>query len=106
MTILRLMLALFGAAFGLLIVWAIAIGDFAAAGNWLTSDPWGIVTLADLYFGFLLSAVVIACMERNWRAALWIAPIPFLGNVWTVVWFIVRFPRLLGRRQPPESVET
>lgn len=97
MSLLRAVLVLFGILFAALIVWAVIYGDFAAAGAWLTSDPWGIVTLADLYFGFLLSAVLIAMTERRWTAVLWIAPIPFLGNVWTVIWFIVRIPHLSKR---------
>ena len=92
MTILRLVLSLVGLTFGVVIVWAIMNGNFGEAGRWLVSDPWGIVTLADLYFGFLLSAVIIALFERPLHALLWIAPIPFLGNVWTVVWFVWRLP--------------
>ncbi len=93
----RLVLAGLGLSFAGTIAWAVAVGDFSAAGTWLTTDPWGIVTLADLYFGFVLSALVIAGFERHWRAVLWILPIPILGNVWTVIWFIVRLPELLRR---------
>jgi hypothetical protein len=57
----------------------------------------GIVTLADLYLGFVLTAVVIAGFERGFRAVLWILPLPFLGNVWAVVWFVVRLPELFRR---------
>ncbi len=100
MTLARLFVALFGLAFGALIVWAIRTGDFWTAGSWLTSDPWGVVTLSDLYLGFLLSALVIAAFEPPLKAAFWILPIPFLGNVWTVVWFVINLPRLYssGRR--------
>lgn len=94
---LRLLLAGLGLLVAGTIVWAITVGDFSAAGTWLTTDPWGIVTLVDLYFGFVLSALVIAGFERRWRAVFWILPIPFLGNVWTVIWFIVRLPELMRR---------
>lgn len=97
MTALRVLLGLIGLMLAGVIVWAFAAGDFAAASAWLSGEPWGIVTLFDLYLGFLLSAVVIAVMERHWTAALWIAPIPVLGNVWTVVWFVTRFPVLVAR---------
>lgn len=95
---LRIVLSVLAVAFAALIAWAVVAGDFSEAGRWLTSDPWGIVTLADLYFGFLLSAIVIASLERRWTAVFWIAPIPFLGNLWTAVWFIVRFRALLTRK--------
>lgn len=94
MTVLRSILAIVGAAFAALIIWAMLYGNFAEAGQWLTTDPWGIVTLADLYFGFAMFAVIIALFERNIKAALWIIPIPFLGNVWVVVWFIWRLPQI------------
>ncbi|KGF70205.1 hypothetical protein LL06_06610 [Hoeflea sp. BAL378] len=81
-----------------LIVVAVTSGSFSEAGNWLISDPWGQVTLADLYLGFLFSAVVIWFFEpRPLHALLWILPIPVLGNVWTAVWFLIRLPHLRER---------
>lgn len=103
MRALRLGLAILAAALAGLIVWAVLAGDFGEAGRWLTSDPWGIVTLADLYLGFVLAAVVIAALERRWTAVLWIAPIPILGNVWTAIWFVLRFPALLRRNRAPRA---
>ena len=49
------------ATFGLgaLIIIAMTDGSFSRAGSWLLSEPWGLVTLVDLYLGFLLSAAVI-----------------------------------------------
>ncbi len=84
-----------------LIIWAVRAGDFGGAGDWLTGEPWGIVTLGDLYFGFALSALVIAATERRWLPALfWILPIFVLGNVWTGLWFILRWPELWRRLAP------
>jgi hypothetical protein len=101
MSLIRLAIAIAGLAFAALIVWAIRTGDFWAAGNWLTSDPWGIVTLADLYLGFLLTAVVIAAFEPPLKAAFWIIPLPFLGNVWSVIWFVMALPRLVSAAKAP-----
>lgn len=100
MTILRTILAVLGLAFGATIVWAIAAGNFGQAGSFLTTDPWGIVTLADLYFGFVLFALIIFFFERSWWAAFWIVPIPFLGNVWVVIWLIYRLPQIAQRLKP------
>lgn len=78
-----------------LILWAVRAGDFGEAGRWLTSDPWGIVTLFDLYFGFLLAAIVIAWTERKLLPAVfWITPVFVLGNVWTALWLLVRGRKL------------
>lgn len=97
MTVLRILLIVLAVGFAAMIGWAINTGDFATEGNWLISNPWGIISLVDLYIGFLLSAVVIAAFEKPLHAALWIAPIPFLGNVWTLIWFAYRLPSLWRR---------
>ncbi|TDH38209.1 hypothetical protein E2A64_03560 [Pseudohoeflea suaedae] len=98
MTPLRLLIAVLALAFAVLIVWAIGTGTFSEAGAWLVSEPWGLVSMADLYLGFLLSSTVIFFFERRWWvAALWIFPIPFLGNVWTAVWFVLRLPEMARR---------
>jgi hypothetical protein len=94
MALLRPMLLLLALALAALIVWASLTGDFRAEGVWLTSHAWGIVSLADLYIGFLISAVIIALFEKPKIAALWIIPLPFLGNVWTLVWLAFRLPAL------------
>ncbi|WP_306118714.1 MULTISPECIES: hypothetical protein [unclassified Roseitalea] len=93
----RWIVALLGAGFAATIVWAGLSADFLASFGAITADPWGIVTLADLYLGFVLIAVVIGWFERGWRAILWIVPLPFLGNVWAAAWLIVRWPELRRR---------
>lgn len=98
MLILRFLTAIGGLALGALIWLAFESGDFGAAGGWLMSDPWGRVTLFDLYLGFFLLAVVMALFERRWwRAMLWIIPLPVLGNIWAVVWFVAALPALARR---------
>lgn len=98
MKLLQVALAAAILALSALIVFAIADGSFSQAGRWLTSEPWGLVTLADLYFGFVLSALVIWFFEsRRLVALIWILPIPFLGNIWAALWFLVRLPHLRQR---------
>jgi hypothetical protein len=97
MVLVRLVLGACGAALAALIFWAIASGDFWAEGKWLTTNPWGIVSLVDLYLGLVISAVLIALVERPKWAIFWIIPLPFLGNVWTVIWFLRRSATLFDR---------
>ena len=101
--ILRIVIAALGVAFAAMIVWASLTADFFASFDAITADPWGLVTLADLYLGFLLAAIVIVFFERGWRAVLWIAPLPFLGNAWAVIWFVVRLPELRRRLIPAQN---
>ena len=97
MRTMRLIFAAFGIVLAVLIVWAIQTGNFSAAGSWLLSDPWGIVTLFDLYTGLAISALFIVLFERNWKSLLWVVPLPFLGNVWTAVWIVLRLPEIARR---------
>lgn len=98
MIIWRLLVAVGALALGILIWLAITNGDFGAAGGWLTSDPWGQVTLFDLYLGFFFLAIVIGFFEKTWwRAAFWIVPLPFLGNVWIAIWLVLALPELARR---------
>lgn len=96
----RILAALSGLVLTGSIIWAGFIMDsplttgFAA----VTAEPWGWVSLIDLYVGFVLFAILIAVIERRWWvAALWIAPLPFLGNVVAALWIVVRLPMLIRR---------
>ncbi len=101
----RLIALVGGAGLSILIWWAIVAGDFGAAGDWLFSHPWGLVTLVDLYLGFLLFAGVIALVERTWYGrVLWIVPLFVLGNVWSALWLIFRAGRLVhALRDSPKT---
>jgi hypothetical protein len=74
-------IALFGAlAMSVVILWAVASGDGAAQLGALTSMPWGIVSLVDLYTGFTLFSLWIWFRERSQLAALaWTAAMMLLG---------------------------
>ena len=86
MTFARLLMAVAGLAVAAVIGWA-WLGEGApllSEGAAILALPWGVVTLADLYAGFLFAAVVIFIAEPDKRVALvWAAPIFFLGNVVT-----------------------
>ena len=80
-----------------LVLDAVRAGSFLQSGSAMLADPWGVVALADLYLGFVIIALLIALVERNWlRAVFWITPIFFLGNIWTGVWLVFRAGTLLS----------
>jgi hypothetical protein len=70
---------------GLLAMTAVLIygftkGDFVGEGAWISSHPWGIVSLVDLYTGFVLYSVWIAFRERSLGlTVLWIVLMMVLG---------------------------
>lgn len=100
---LRVLVALLGLAFTAMVVWASIRGDFGAEFQALFAMPWGRVSVADLYLGFVLYAVaVFAVEERKGVAALWALPIFIIGNAWACAWVAVRWPVIAARlRRPP-----
>jgi len=63
------------------LVQGFAIGDFFGEGRQLTAMPWGIVSLVDLYTGFVLFSCWIFYRERS----------PFLAGLWTVAMMTLGF---------------
>ncbi len=73
-------------------------GGFQLQFDVLTTLPWGLMALVDLYLGLVLIVVLIFLVERSWlAAALWAAPVLVLGNIWVALWFVVRLPYLAKR---------
>lgn len=62
------------------IIYGFTVGDFASEGSQLTSMPWGIVSLVDLYTGFVLFSGWIIYREKSIPAAiLWTAAMMVFG---------------------------
>jgi hypothetical protein len=98
MTFIRILSALGGLVLLGLIVWAAMTAgqSLAEAVSWLTSGPWGVVALVDLYLGFFFIGVLIWLLEPDKRIALaFILPLPVLGNVWAAPWMALRLVRAL-----------
>jgi hypothetical protein len=47
------------------ILWAFISGDFASEGAKLLAMPWGIVSMVDLYTGFILFSLWIIYREKS-----------------------------------------
>lgn len=77
--------AKFISALGLLamsavLIYAFITGDFSADGGELLRNPWGIVSLVDLYTGFTLFSGWIIYREASlMRAAPWVVAMLLLG---------------------------
>jgi hypothetical protein len=78
------------------IVWAFGKADFWASGAQIIANPWGVVTLIDLYAGFIMTGVLVAAVER-WRPwAFGLMVVSFvLGNVVYALWAVLRGASLL-----------
>ncbi len=67
-------------AMAAVLVYGFTVGDFGSEGNQLLAIPWGIVSLVDLYVGFVLFSGWIIFRERSpIRAAGWVAMMMVLG---------------------------
>jgi hypothetical protein len=77
-------IALFGLfAMTAILIYGFTAGDFGGEGSQLLSMPWGIVSLVDLYVGFILFSGWIVYREKSLtRSAVWIVLMMVLG-FWT-----------------------
>lgn len=108
MNILRAAVGILGLALLGLVIWAAFAlqdlhGSFFDQLGVVTTLPWGIAMLGDLYVGFILFAVVVFLTERSWViAAIWAVPIFILGNFWAALWLVVRLPHLAKQLSKPD----
>jgi hypothetical protein len=107
MTALRIAVGLLGLALLGVIAWAVlqtaTLQDFGYETQALFDQPWGLVSISDLYVGFALTAILMMLSERSFVAGLlWALPLFVLGNIWTAVWLVLRLPRLAERLTRPD----
>ncbi|MEQ8404711.1 MAG: hypothetical protein RKE49_06410 [Oceanicaulis sp.] len=101
MTLVRILSALGGLILLAAIVWAMLTAgqSLGEAIAWLVSEPWGVVSLIDLYLSFFFVAVLIWILEPNKKIALaFILPLPILGHVWSAVWMAWRLAKVARGR--------
>jgi predicted membrane-bound dolichyl-phosphate-mannose-protein mannosyltransferase len=85
------------AALGVAIVWAITLLPIGDSFARIVADPWGIVTLLDLYAGFFFAIALVFLVERRLLIAAPVAlAILTLGNLATAAWVVWRLRRLAG----------
>ncbi len=71
------------------LVYGFTVGDFAAEGRQLLAMPWGIVSLVDLYVGFVLFSAWIVYRERSAaRSIPWVVLMMVLG-FWTASLYVL-----------------
>jgi hypothetical protein len=65
------------------LIYGFTVGSFAEEGKQLLSMPWGIVSLVDLYVGFVLFSGWIVYREKSVvRSVVWVVLMMVLG-FWT-----------------------
>jgi hypothetical protein len=82
------------------VAYAFSQGDFAKEGATLTESPWGILTLVDVYIGFVLfSCWVILREEHVLTASFWIASIMILGNIISCLYLFIALIKSNGDKK-------
>lgn len=108
MNVMRAAIGIAGLALLGIVVWAVFAmqdlhGTFIDQLQVVTTLPWGVAMLSDLYIGFLLFATLVFLTERSWLvAALWALPVFILGNIWAALWFVIRLPHLAKQLSKPD----
>lgn len=93
----RVGVAAFALALVALIIWAGFNANFLGSFGQVVADPWGLVAIADLYFGFVLFAGVILAVDGVKPVSfIWLLALFCLGNVLSALWLILRLPRLVA----------
>jgi hypothetical protein len=80
MKIAKVIAALGLAAMTAVLVYGFTAGDFGSDGGALLKNPWGVVSMVDLYTGFVLfSAWIIFREGFSLRAGFWVLLMMVLG---------------------------
>jgi hypothetical protein len=62
------------------LIYGFTVGDFGSDGGQLLRNPWGVVSMVDLYTGFMLFSAWIAFREGSVaRAIVWVVLMMVLG---------------------------
>lgn len=97
MQIIRICLVALALAFVAAIVWASMTGSIGTEFSAITAYPWGKISIADLYLGFVAFAVVIWLVEKPAIAIPVILVLMVLGNPVALIWLVWRLPVLRAR---------
>jgi len=66
---------------------AVATGDFGEEGSWILENPWGRMSLIDVYVGVALISGWVFLRERSpWTLVLWLPVFIILGHGGTALY--------------------
>ena len=62
------------------LIYGFTVGDFGSDGSKLIQNPWGVVSMVDLYTGFTLFSAWIVYREKSLvRSLIWVVLMMVLG---------------------------
>lgn len=94
----RLVFAALGLAFLTLVVIASLNANFLTSFGEVMADPWGLAAIVDLYVGFALFSAFLLLLDGVKPVSfVWIVLLFCVGNAVSVVWMILRLPKLAAK---------
>jgi len=67
-------------AMTVVLIYGFTVGDFGSDGSKLLQNPWGVVSMVDLYTGFILFSAWIVYREKSFvRSLVWVVLMMVLG---------------------------
>lgn len=79
------------------LIYGFSVGDFGVDGGKILNNPWGIVSLVDLYTGFILfSAWIVYREESAAVAAVWVVLMMVLGFFTASLYVMITLTRSQG----------
>ena len=62
------------------LIYGFTVGNFASDGGEILRNPWGVVSMVDLYTGFILFSAWIVYREKSaFRSVVWVVLMMVLG---------------------------
>lgn len=87
-------------AMSAVLIYGFSAGDFASDGAEILGNPWGIVSLVDLYTGFVLFSGWIIYREKSiFSAAIWVLLMMVLGFFTASLYTLIALYRSNGNWQ-------
>jgi hypothetical protein len=79
------------------LIYGFTVGDFATDGGRILTNPWGIVSLVDLYTGFILFSAWIVYREQSVAAmVVWVILMMVLGFFTASLYTLIALQRSGG----------
>lgn len=97
----RLVFAVLGLVFVGLCLIAASQANFLTSFGEVMADPWGLAAIVDLYVGFALFSAFLLLLDGVKPVSfVWIVLLFCVGNAVSVVWIILRLPKLAAKLRP------
>jgi len=94
----RTVFSLLAIGFACCIYWAFLQKPISESGSLLLNDPWGLVTLVDLYLGFFMFTIFMYLTNtKKISLIIWIPSLMILGNITALVYLVVHYKKLVQK---------